>query len=132
MESKARENLEAARLLRQEALLDSAASRAYYSAYLSVWAWLENQGVDPPDHDGRKYWRHDTVADGLLTYSGTDLDDFEAVLTTGPEVQRRCLAFERLRSSRVKADYFKDHVTEAEVTSGVKFAEELMHDLLGG
>src|SRR5208282_4122106 len=62
MEGKARENIEAAKILQEQRFCDSSASRAYYGAYLAAWHHLSKLGILPDS----SYWRHDTFPEVLL------------------------------------------------------------------
>lgn len=68
MNFKAIENLRAAQALLdlQPPCPNGAVSRAYYAVYLAGWSLLERQGDEPPDTDGRRYWRHQDFGVRLL------------------------------------------------------------------
>lgn len=73
-----------------------AVSRAYYAVYLAGWFLLEQQGDEPPDTDGRRYWRHPDFGLRLLRATIVDDDGREFV--------------EHLQSKRIQADYYPDEI----------------------
>jgi uncharacterized protein (UPF0332 family) len=97
MLAKARENLAAAEALIAANCPNAAIGRAYYAAYQAIWHELEEMGYEPPLHNGRRYWRHDTFPDDILKM-GT-VDEAEAELVR------------ELRDYRVLADYRPDDLS---------------------
>jgi len=119
MEEKARSNLKAAEVLVNAQLFDSAASRAYYAAYLAGWSWLAaNNQEPPPDADGRRYWRHASFPERLFEWGALHDPD-----------QRD--DFEFLRSRRVQADYYVDPINSDEAEEALGLATALVGQLLG-
>jgi uncharacterized protein (UPF0332 family) len=106
MESKARDNMNAAQLLTINGLYDSPASRAYYAAYLAAWYHLSNIGIQPghKTQKGGYYWRHDLFPELLC-------DEYKLV---GPLQMKK---FELLYSHRIKADYYIDRVEKEEAAN---------------
>jgi uncharacterized protein (UPF0332 family) len=116
-DEKARENLEAAeRLLPDdesgelEALLNAAASRAYYAAYLAVADRAQLRGA--PFTDDRRYYRHDTLPRDAVEWGIIDWDEREVL--------------ETLLSWRIKADYREDQVERDEASQALDHARSLM------
>ncbi len=114
MKQKALENLQAARLLTAQVppLSNAAVSRAYYAAYHACWHVLENQGYEVPDHDGRRYWRHDTFPIEALRAGVVDEDGREAM--------------EELYAARLTADYFEDDLLAEQALHLVARARSLI------
>ena len=116
-DEKARENLEAVeRLLATHdgallPLCNAAASRAYYSAYLTVAdrAQRAGRGFDSSQVD---YYRHDTLPDNAMHWSILDVD------------LRDDLSW--LRDLRVKADYWEDQVSYEEVSEAASVARQFV------
>jgi uncharacterized protein (UPF0332 family) len=117
LDEKAKENLEAVERLVSTGtgdllpLANTAASRAYYAAYLAVAdrALLDGRGFD----SGRsEYYRHDTFPDNALRWSILDAD------------LRDDLSW--LRDLRVKADYWEDQVSYEEASEAAGVAEQFV------
>ncbi|HET6201929.1 MAG TPA: HEPN domain-containing protein [Planctomycetota bacterium] len=101
MRRKAREALEAARVLLERGLLNDAASRLYYAAFLAGIHGLERLGKRPADfRGGSTYWDHRTVAREVVRIRGLSEDG--ALL-------------KRLRILRLRADYGERLVDRAEL-----------------
>jgi len=119
MDQKARSNLEAANVLVDAELFDSAASRAYYAVYLSGWSWLSANNEEPPtDDDGRRYWPHASFAEKLFEWGALEQ----------PEQRDD---FEYLRNRRIQADYFVDPINRDEAQEAVTLATTLVRQFLG-
>jgi uncharacterized protein (UPF0332 family) len=113
MEQKARDNLNAAKLLRDEDFCDSSASRSYYSAYLAAWHYLLNIGIQPPRTDRGTYWPHHTFPEILW-------DNFKII---GPVQMEK---FELLYSRRIKADYYIDRIEPGESDESLQIAADFV------
>ncbi|MEW6213601.1 MAG: HEPN domain-containing protein [Nitrospirota bacterium] len=115
MESKSRDNINAAQLLTINEFYDSSASRAYYAAYLAAWYRLSNIGIQP-SHKTRKgdyYWRHDLFPEILC-------DEYKLI---GPLQLEK---FELLYSRRIKADYYVDKVEKEEADNSIQLASDFI------
>ena len=115
MESKSRDNMNAAQLLTINGLYDSSASRAYYAAYLAAWYHLSNIGIQPM-HETQKggyYWRHDLFPELLC-------DESKLI---GPIQMEK---FELLYSRRIKADYYIDKVDKEESTTSIQLSSDFV------
>lgn len=115
MESKARDNINAAQLLTLQGFCDSSASRAYYSVYLAAWHCLSNIGIQPL-HNTKKggyYWRHDMFPEILC-------DEYKLI---GPIQMEK---FELLYSLRIKADYYVDKVEKEEADNSIQIASNFI------
>lgn len=66
---------------------------------------------------GVEYFRHDEV--GRIAHEHNVLD------------RRLTVLFEDLREARVKADYFRDHCTQAEAREYLESAKSIVEALLG-
>jgi hypothetical protein len=118
MEEKARSNLKAAEVLVNAQLFDSAASRAYYAAYLAGWSWLAaNNQEPPPDADGSRYWPHASFPERLFEWGALHDPD-----------QRDDFGF--LRNRRVQADYYVDPISSDEAEEALGLATALVGQLL--
>lgn len=115
MQSKARNNINAAQLLTINGLYDSSASRAYYAAYLAAWYYLSNIGIQPghKTQKGGYYWRHDLFPE-LLS------DEYKLI---GPLQMEK---FELLYSHRIKADYYIDEVEKEESDNSIQIASDFV------
>jgi uncharacterized protein (UPF0332 family) len=115
MESKARDNMNAAQLLTINGLYDSSASRAYYAAYLAAWYHLLNIGIQPghKTQKGGYYWRHHLFPD-LLSH------EYKLI---GPLQMEK---FELLYSHRIKADYYIDEVEKEEADNSIQIASDFV------
>jgi uncharacterized protein (UPF0332 family) len=118
---KARENLEAAeRLLPDEAgrdgLLNAAASRIYYAAYLAVADRALQNGSAFTD-SGRSYFRHDRLPRDARSWGILDEEGAEEL--------------EILHSLRIRADYLEDQVGFDEASLAYDGAERLVSRMLG-
>ncbi len=111
MESKARDNINAAQLLAINEFYDSSASRAYYAAYLAAWHRLSNIGIQPGHETikGERYWRHNLFPEILC-------GEYKLI---GPLQMER---FELLYSRRIKADYYVDKVEKEEADNSIQLA----------
>ncbi|MCX4240799.1 HEPN domain-containing protein [Paraliomyxa miuraensis] len=121
LDEKAKENLEAAeRLLPdeegREGLLNAAASRIYYAAYLAVADRALRDGVAFTD-DGQCYFRHDRLPRDARSWGILDTDAAEEL--------------ELLYSLRIRADYLEDQVEFDEALLAYEGAERLVARLLG-
>ncbi|MEI8167414.1 MAG: HEPN domain-containing protein [Chloroflexales bacterium] len=112
MDAKAKQNLQAAEVLVAQGFFDSAASRAYYAAYLAGWSWLAAAGQEP-DED---YWRHTALPQVLF--------DWAAIA----DEQKDDLRF--LFNQRVKADYYEDAIQRSEAEELLQIARGLIGHLL--
>ncbi|MBI5562877.1 MAG: hypothetical protein HY894_08535 [Deltaproteobacteria bacterium] len=114
MKDKARSNLEAARLLTAKKHFDSAASRAYYAAYLMAWHVMERRGKMPSGKakGGGRYWPHHS-------FPATPFDG-------GCLNAERREEWEWLYGLRIKADYCKEGVEEARAAKAVEVALTLI------
>jgi uncharacterized protein (UPF0332 family) len=112
MDHKARQNLAAAEVLIAQGFFDSTASRAYYAVYLAGWSWLTGAGKEP--YEG--HWAHRAMPKLL--------HDFEAL----GDDQREDMKF--LYTQRVKADYYKDAIEQAEAQETLSIARALLDELL--
>ncbi len=113
-DEKARENAEAAELLLtapEMPLPNTAASRAYYAAYLAVAdrAQLEHVAFDSSQAD---YYRHDTLPDQAVRWGILDED-------SGDDLRW-------LRDLRVKADYWEDQVSLEEASEASEAADKIV------
>lgn len=120
LDEKARENLEAAeRLLPDDAgrdgLLNAAASRAYYAAYLAVADRALGAGLAFTDRDST-YFRHDDLPDDACRWGIID-DDGRDELS-------------HLYALRIKADYLEDQVDLEEATLAHAVAERFVARLV--
>jgi hypothetical protein len=122
LDAKARENLEAARVLlpdddagRWEYHPNASASRAYYAAYQAV-AHVA-QGEQVAFTSDKNYYRHDSLPGDALAWHILDVDRKEDL--------------EWLQGLRVKADYLADHVDLEEASQAAEVAEQLVAELLG-
>lgn len=115
MESKARDNMNAAQLLTINGLYDSSASRAYYAAYLAAWYHLSNIGIQPghKTQKGGYYWRHNLFPKLLC-------DEYKLI---GPLQMEK---FELLYSCRIKADYYIDEVEKEEAANSIQIASDFV------
>ena len=121
LDEKARESLEAVeRLLHtgeageQDALLNAAASRAYYAAYQAVVdAAIRDQR---PMEPGKSYHRHDTLPDRAVRWQLLTEDLGEQLFF--------------LQSLRVKADYFEDQIDHEEASQAAEAAVAIVNGLL--
>ena len=121
LDEKARENLEAVeRLLPDDAgrdgLLNAAASRAYYAAYLAVADRALDAGLTFTDREGT-YFRHDDLPDdagrwGILDDDGRD-------------------ELSHLYALRIKADYLEDQIDLEEATQAHTIAHRFVENLIG-
>jgi len=121
LDEKARENLEAAeRLLPDESgregLLNAAASRLYYAAYLAV-ADRALQGGIGFTHAEKEYFRHDSLPQEARSWGLLGEDEAEEL--------------EILYSLRIRADYFEDQIDLEEASLAYDGAERLVSQLLG-
>jgi hypothetical protein len=122
-EEKARENGEAANQLVPsnegpndfEGYPNAAASRAYYAVYLAVahCAQARHRPFDP----GKEYYRHDSLPDDAARWGILDDDGHDML--------------EVLRSRRIKADYWGDHVSTLEAIQATEWAMQMLEKLLG-
>ena len=117
MRQKALENLRAAETLAAVPLPNAAATRAYYAAYHACWHTAEHQGYEVPEHDGKRYWRHDVFPSDMWRWGLLDED--------GKEV------LEQLYEKRVVADYYEDEITHEEAAALTRQARGLIHSLGG-
>jgi uncharacterized protein (UPF0332 family) len=120
VELKARENLEAARVLSDsEAPYPNAAmTRAYYAAYQACWCAMEGEGAEVPEpRKGVRYFPHET-----LPYEALDA---RVLNDQGSQ------DLDYLCQLRVKADYHVEGVTLEEVQAALKLADALLERLLG-
>lgn len=121
LDEKAKENLEAAeRLLPdgvgRDGLLNAAASRSYYAAYLAVADRALRIGV-PFTDAGRSYFRHDRLPRDAKSWGVLDAEGAEEL--------------EILHSLRIRADYLEDQVELDEASLAHDGAERLVTRLLG-
>ncbi|MDP2689547.1 MAG: HEPN domain-containing protein [Deltaproteobacteria bacterium] len=118
MKDKALANFDAARLLTGHSFHDSAASRAYYAAYLMAWHFLQKMEYNPrhKTKDGQYYWRHDLfpqiMCDGKFI-NPTQMDEWEW-----------------LYYLRIKADYYREHIEENEVKKSIQITEQFIEYFL--
>lgn len=122
LDEKARENLQAAeRLLPDDAdrdgLLNAAASRAYYAAYLAVADRALRDRVDFTNHEA-SYYRHDGLPDDALRWGILDEDGRDELTL--------------LYGLRIKADYLEDQVELEEASEAYEAAARMVTNLLGG
>jgi uncharacterized protein (UPF0332 family) len=120
MEDTADQNIEAAERLCElgDPLPKPAVSRAYYAAYLAVWAELVHRGATVPDYDGSRYFRHPDLP--ALARSRGVLDaELADVLGN-------------LHSSRIKADYWEDMIDREDAASYVEDARRIVSHVLDG
>jgi uncharacterized protein (UPF0332 family) len=103
---KARENLQLAETLSGWAEADAAANRLYYSLYHACWEFLVKRGCSVPDNAGSRYFRHEQLE--------TFLEDEGFAIRLGLDADWET-RLECLRSLRVKADYYPDHVRTEEL-----------------
>jgi hypothetical protein len=77
---KARDNVDAAKMLLGLGWRypDAAANRLYYALYHAGWAFLRKCDREAPDHEGRRYFRHDEMEDYL------DEEEFQSKLGLDP------------------------------------------------
>lgn len=113
MKDKAIKNFKAAKLLVSESFYDSAASRAYYSAYLFAWDYLTKLGIYPRSKspDGMKYWNHHRLSRELH-------DELKII---GPLQKEK---WEILRSYRVTADYYEENNERDAAEDSIQIAYE--------
>lgn len=116
LDEKARESLEAAeRLLPDEsgrdALSSSAASRAYYAAYLAVADRALREGR-AFTNDERSYFRHDQLPDDARRWGLLD--------------EEQALDLEWMLGLRIKADYLEDFVELEEASDAFDRAKLLL------
>jgi len=115
-DGKARENLEAAeRLLPSDeadevdALCNAAASRAYYSAYLSV---ADRAQRDSRPVNDRGYYTHDQLPNQAVAWEILSADEADDLRL--------------LWGWRVKADYHEDHVSIEEASEAANVARAFL------
>jgi uncharacterized protein (UPF0332 family) len=121
LDDKARKNLDAAeRLLPdgagRDGLLNAAASRAYYAAYLTVADHALGAGFTFTDRDGT-YFRHDDLPDDAGRWGIIDDDS------------RDELSY--LYALRIKADYLEDQIDVEEANRAYKIAQGFVANLIG-
>jgi uncharacterized protein (UPF0332 family) len=121
LDEKARENLDAAeRLLPdeegREGLLNAAASRMYYAAYLAVADRALQHGIT---FTGQRssYFRHDSLPGDAKSWGILDADGVEDL--------------EDLYALRITADYYEDQVELDQASDAYDAAVRLVDKLLG-
>lgn len=122
MKSKARENLQAARLLAEKKLINAAVSRAYYSAYHAAWSLIEEMTGDKfkkEAPDGGLYFPHRGFRRTL-----------EAVRGGGKDAEEEADALEYLYSKRVNADYDPEDLDGYDAEKCIERADRLVARLL--
>ena len=117
MREKARQNLEAARLLVERGLFDAAASRLYYAAFqAAVWA-LGRQGLRPDSiRLGARHWDHSMVAESASLVRGRPED---------------VLLFRQLRRLRTHADYEQGPTDRRDLEGWFDAAGRFISETLG-
>lgn len=93
---------------------NAAASRAYYAAYLAIAHRAQARGF--PFTSPKDYYRHDELPDDAARWGIID-DEGRDVLTL-------------LHATRIKADYWADHVELVEAAEVTQLAEDLVSKLL--
>jgi uncharacterized protein (UPF0332 family) len=119
MERKARENLEAARLLLEgeDHCPNSSISRAYYAAYHACWDAMVDAGHPVPEvRRSVRYFHHQTFP--------------QEVCDAGVLDEQQAGDLDYLYNQRIKADYYEDDVTLEEARAALKVSEALVHRLL--
>lgn len=120
LDEKAKENLEAAeRLLPdttgRDGLLNAAASRTYYAAYLAVADRALRLGV-PFTDEGSSYFRHDRLPRDAKYWGILDADDADEL--------------ELLYSLRIRADYLEEPISADEASLAYDEARRMVDQLL--
>ena len=120
MERKARENLEAARVLltQEDPCTNAATSRAYYAAYQACWSAMNDAGRAAPE-----------VRPGVVYFPHSDLPG-EAV-AAGILTNEQASDLETLAILRSWADYGADDITLEQAAWSVSVAEGLVGFLVG-
>ncbi|MEK6531322.1 MAG: HEPN domain-containing protein [Deltaproteobacteria bacterium] len=110
MKDKAIRNFEAAKLLASVSFYDSAASRAYYSAYLFAWDYLAKLSIHPQtkSRNGISYWGHRELQNELHEIG---------IISPDQKVN-----WEILYSYRVRADYYEENNEEEDALFSVQIA----------
>ncbi len=114
MENKARDNINAAKLMATNDFYDSSASRAYYATYLAAWHNLSKIGIEP-QHKSKKgdsYWSHDRFPEILCKYKLIEPIQMEE--------------FELLYSRRIIADYYVDKVEKEASDDSIRIASSFV------
>jgi uncharacterized protein (UPF0332 family) len=122
---KARDNVEAATMLLEWGgrYPDAAANRLYYALYHAGWAFLRKCDREVPDHEGRRYFRHDEMEDYL------DAEQFQSRLGLDPNWAED---WAELRNLRVKADYRPDSVGGDDLSEALfEFVNEVILKVSG-
>lgn len=125
VDRKARENLEAARLLldQENPCTNAAASRAYYATYQALWASLVGTGEQVPEvRPGRRYFPH--------RRSESDESIMDAAERCHILSANEANEVKILRDFRIQADYQADDVVEQDARKCLDTADVIVQRLV--